>query len=177
MPSKELSSAMNALKGGPPGSEEPPEGYTPLSIPQKQQCNAFLRILYQQGLYGKKDLDVGVDQTQGLLDMYRKVNPSFSITKEQIPSIQYEIGKMQQGELPDSTGNFVNIKGTAFGDLVPTIYKGKNISKVEGRIGSLTSTQPYPIAYSKDMNRNWGTDYWGFINGMKEYAANRNKNK
>lgn len=169
MAAANVKSAKRATKAGPgpEASEEVPKGYKPLTVAQKVEWNNFLRFLHRKGYYGQKELDLGDDKTQQLMDMYRQENPNFSITTQQVPYVQYEIRQLQKGKIPDPEGNFVDISGSSFGKIIPTIYNGKELSPVDGRVGSLTSTQAYPIAFSREMNKNWGTDYWGFINAMK----------
>lgn len=172
MPNKEDNKNPNTTDKGTSGTE--PKNYKPLTVHEKSQWNDFLRFLYQKGYYGNKDLDTGTDKTDALLDLYRSKNPSFSITKEQVPMIQYEINMLQNGMIPDDSGKFQNISNTAFGKIIPTLYKNRTLSPVDGRIGSLTSTQAYPIAASRDYNKNWGTNYWDYIHFTDSVASTRN---
>lgn len=178
MASEKLKAAISALSqptteaGKNPSissDSNPPKGYKPLSINQKNEWNGFLKYLYQNKYSGNKDLDTGEDKTAQLIDMYKKVNPSFSITPQMVPIVQYEISQLQQGKIPDKNGKLVNVMDNGFGKAIPSIYYGRQVSPVDGRIGSLTSAEPFPIQISKDLNKNWGTDYWSYIKDMNQF--------
>lgn len=158
--------AMAAPKEGDP---KPPEGYRPLTISQKDEWNGFLRYLYKNGYYGKQDLDTGADKTDYLMNLYRKANSEFTLTKEDVPRVQYEMAMMKKGFIPDSAGNMVNVKNTPFASLIPRNQSVKTMSKMDGRIGSLTSQESFPVG-SISGGKNYGTDYWSFINSSNNVA-------
>jgi hypothetical protein len=158
--------AILAMGGNTDG---PPTNYKPLTVAQKTQWNNFLHYLEQQGIGGKVDLDQGQDQTADLINDYKKVNKNFGITPQMVPFIQYEIQMMKQGKIPDDKGNFIDINNSVVGKAIPMLFKGRNLSPVDGRIGSLTSVEAYPIPWSNDLHKNWGTDYWTYMNEVNNY--------
>lgn len=148
-----------AMKDSTP---KPSGGYRPTTVDQRNQWNNFLKYLYTTGDYGNKELDQGDDKTALLLESYRKINPNFTITKDDVPSIQYEISMIKKGEIPNGEGGFKKNTNQGFQSLISKLYKQQVISPVDGRIGSLTSQQPYPVASTED--RMFGTDYNSFLN-------------
>jgi hypothetical protein len=70
-----------------------PKGYTVTTPQQRTDWNSFLDYAKQKGA----DLtDAAAQKT--LLAGYKKTNPSFSITADQIPSIQYEAYQLRKGD-------------------------------------------------------------------------------
>lgn len=162
-----IKKGMSSAKSDKP---KPPKDFKPLTTSQKMEWNGFLRYLYKNGYYGNKDLDTGADKTDYLMNLYRKANPEFTLTKEDVPRVQYEIDMMKRGFLPDRNGSMVNIKNTPFASLIPRGQQDKNMSRIDGRIGSLTSQESFPIASIKGTNKNYGTDYWAFINASDKLS-------
>lgn len=158
---KDLKKGMSSTSDANPTA---PKDFKPLTTTQKTEWNGFLRYLYKNGYYGNKDLDTGADKTDYLMGLYKKANPEFTLTKEDVPRVQYEIDMMKRGFLPDRNGSMVNIKNTPFASLIPRGQQSKNMSQIDGRIGSLTSQESFPIASIKGTGKNYGTDYWAFIN-------------
>lgn len=79
--------------GGGGGTPAPPKGYVPTTVDQRNQWNAFLDYA------GKQNADLTDPKAQAtLLGQYKKTNPAFSITQEQIPAIQYEAYQIRKGE-------------------------------------------------------------------------------
>ena len=71
---------------------EPPKNYNPLSVQQRADWNGFLDYANKQ----KVNLsDPKVQATT--LAQYKKANPSFSVTADQIPAIQYEAYQLRKG--------------------------------------------------------------------------------
>lgn len=83
--------------GGAPTPPTAPKGYTPSTPQQRTDWNGFLDYAAKQGT----DLSNAKNQT-GALAAYKKANPSFSVTADQIPNIQYEAYQLRKG---NSFGN------------------------------------------------------------------------
>jgi len=79
---------------GGPGKPAPPKGYVPLSVQQRTDWNGFLDYLKGQGNINLNDAQVG----NNFLNQYKLNNPSFSITPDQIPFIQYEQQQLRKGD-------------------------------------------------------------------------------
>lgn len=80
--------------GGDPKPPTPPKGYAPTTVDQRSQWNSFLD-------YAGKQSGGNLNDPKGqtaLLAQYKKENPNFSITAEQIPNIQYEAYQLRKGE-------------------------------------------------------------------------------
>jgi hypothetical protein len=170
MPKDKTQSAMTAMESK---GDNAPSGYKPLTVDQRNQWNGFLRYLYSKGLSGNKQLDDGPDQTATLISNYKSMNPSFSITPDMVPHIQYEMTMMKAGKIPDANGKFTST-GSGAGNLIPNLFSRTVLSPVDGRIGSLTSAEPYPIA---DLNgKSWGTDYSRFLRDMAPVVNRGSKN-
>jgi len=147
------------------GTEEtgtpPPTGYKPLSMGQRADWNKFVRYLNRdKKVGGSEDLDKR-DKRLGLdyLDEYRKNNPDFSITPDMVPYVQYEFQQLKNtNALPgvEPTGRVKT--------LITDYFNNRNVSPVDGWIGSLTSRQGYPeiTEFSDDPEkRYWGLNYEG----------------
>src|SRR5882672_10358025 len=82
-----------------PDKPAPPNGYKPLSVQQRKDWNDFLDYMDKSGVGGKPELDKR-DQTLGLqyLDKYRQMNPKTTVTKDIIPSVQYEQYLLRKGD-------------------------------------------------------------------------------
>lgn len=77
--------------GNPPAA---PKGYAVTTPQQRTDWNDFLDYAAKQPGANLKDPKA---QT-ALLSQYKKANPSFSITAEQIPNIQYEAYQLRKGD-------------------------------------------------------------------------------
>lgn len=147
-----------------------PVNYKPTTIDQRNEWNGFLRFLYNKGIGGKAVLDKGNDQTQYLIDLYKKQNPKFNITASMVPSIQYELMQIKNGNIPDGKGNFVSSGDNPFAHSIANSMTGHGLSKVDGRIGSLTSMEGYPIPIFEGKG-SWGTDYNKYLSDIKSYMS------
>lgn len=147
-----------------------PSKYIPSTPAQRNQWNEFLHFLYSKGIAGRKVLDQGKDQTSYLIDLYKKQNPSFNISPKMVSSIQYELMQIKNGNIPDGNGNFVSSKDNPFSNIISNSMTGHGLSKVDGRIGSLTSMEGYPVPVFED-KASWGTDYNKYLNDMKSYMS------
>jgi hypothetical protein len=151
---------------------EPPRGYRPLGAKERSDWNNFLRyVRKEKNLTGSKELDDRTAETGlKLLDEYRKDHPDFTISRETVPFVQYEMQQLKNtGELPN-----LKPEGRVRALLGPH-FKDREVSPVDGWIGSITSRNGYPEIqpFSEDPEkRNWGTDYAG-ANEFERSKASR----
>jgi len=145
-----------------------PKGYKPLSQKNRSDWNAFARFLNKdKKIGGSPELD---DRTNAkglaLLDEFKKLHPDFTITPDMVKHIQYEFQQLKNtNSLPDTKPEG-RVK-----TLVQDYFKDRDISAVDGWIGSKTSRQGYPevTEFSDDpQKRYWGLDYSGASKYEKE---------
>lgn len=141
--------------------EVPPAGYKPLSQQKRMQWNNFVRYLNRdKKVGGSKELDDKTAAT-GLkyLEEYRKEHPDFTLTADEVPFVQYEFQQLK------NTGGLPGIEPQGrVKTLVDQYFNNRDVSPVDGWIGSLTSRQGYPevTEFSDDPEkRYWGLDYEG----------------
>lgn len=165
------------MKNGMKDSSAPsvPKNYQPTDIQTRNQWNNFLRYLYNQGNYGNTSLDTGQDKTADLINNFKKVDPSFNITPQQVPSIQYEIYMMRNGMIPNGDGTFVKNTNPVLQSSINSIYNGKPVSPVDGRIGSMTSQETYPVVNVN--GQSFGVDYNKFMSDYNSITANNSSFK
>lgn len=80
--------------GGAPGAPTAPKGYTVTTPQQRTDWNGFLDYASKQ--QGSNLTDP--KSQAALLGQYKKANPNFSITANQIPNIQYEAYQLRKGD-------------------------------------------------------------------------------
>lgn len=156
--------ALAAMLGG----EEPIKGYTPSTVEQRANWNRLLRFMYEKGYSGSKDLD-RKDKALGmaLLEEYNKANPKNQVPKEFIPIAQYE------NDLIRRKGAFPKLgqeESATLYEFLPPAYKSKEVSAVDGWLGSRTSQLGYPIfsqSSSDGSKVDFGTDYETYIKNPK----------
>ena len=149
--------------GGPIGDEGKgvPKGYKPLTTQQRSDWNGFVRYLNRDvKVGGSKDLDDRTKDT-GLsyLNAYKKANPNFSITADMVPYVQYEFQQLKNTNALPNVQPAGRVK-----TLVQSYFDKRDVSPVDGWIGSLTSRQGYPevTEFSDDpQHKYWGLDYEG----------------
>jgi hypothetical protein len=165
---------MSEYNDVPVEGVEPPKNYKPLTSEERAQWNDFIRFVNQEKkMGGDKSLDVR-DKSVGieLMEEYRQKNPKFTLTPAQIPSIQYEHNTMREmNALPDQTDLNPHIKS-----LIKNSFPAdRELSPVDGWLGSLTSKQAYPEIqeFTDDpLKQKFRVDY----RGASEYA-NKHWNK
>ena len=126
----------------PDGTKPIDGGVAPLTPQQKMQWNGFIDFLDKQGVKGHPDLDAK-DKNLGqyYFQKYQSQNPNLGITYQDVPRVQqglqdyrnqvlqqWKAGKADLGGLKDES-NFM-----------------PGISKVDGWMGSKTSTYKFPQA-------------------------------
>lgn len=88
-----IDDATDAGGGGGGNGPAAPKGYVPTTPDQRSQWNGFLDYA------GKQGADLTDPKAQAsLMTQYKKANPAFSITAEQIPAIQYEAYQIRKGD-------------------------------------------------------------------------------
>jgi len=155
----------------------PPKGYKPLTPEERYQWNNFVRFLNKdKKIGGDKSLDER-DRSRGIeyMEEYRKLHPEFTITPSMIKNVQYEFQLLRDvNSLPDQTELNPHIK-----KLLGANYPAeREISDVDGWIGSLTSRQTYPElqAFSDDKSQTaWGTNYRGASDYADKFWTKKSK--
>ncbi len=140
--------------GGGGGKEAPkkdvpqaPKNFAPLSVKQRTDWNGFLDYLEKNKVGGDPKLDAR-DQSLGMnyMNQYKKANPNFSITPEMIPNIQYDQYLLRKGEsYPTLNQNQLSYVRNG---LNPA-YMARQVSPIDGWLGSITSRLYYPQAIRK----------------------------
>lgn len=144
--------------GGGGNAPNPPTNYKPISVDQRTQWNNFLDYANkQQGVDFDKDPQAGAR----LMAAYKKSNPNFSLTPEQVSHIQYEQYQLRKGE------TFGNLKPEQLKYLrqgLPATYLNRPIPEATGQFNAATSKLYYP---QKTANgKTWGTDIESYVNGV-----------
>jgi len=142
------------MSGGGALPEEPkppiaPKGYTVTTPQQRTEWNSFLDYLDKQGVAGKADLDrPGAGLTY--FKQYKKANPTFSLTPEQIRNIQYEQYQLRKGE---QFGSLNKMQLEHIRQGLAQAYLSRPVSDVTGEINAATSRLYYPSgkAYGTDI--------------------------
>lgn len=128
----------------PPTEDPTPKRLTPQ---QMGDWNGFVSFLDSKGYKGHTDFDTK-DKNLGELAMntYKKYNPNFSLSYNDIPSVQ-------QGII-DSRNFAINQLKTGKATLADGLDAGKdyekfmpNVSPADGWLGSKTSSHIFPKAY------------------------------
>ena len=129
-----------------------PENYKPLTNSERTQWNGFLDYIDSQKLGGSPKLDVR-DQSLGLSLMakYKKMNPDFSLTPADVPKIQYEQYLLRKG---DSFPTITPQQLTYMRNGLSPAYMARDVSEVDGWLGSRTSKEYYPTATRSDNHGN-----------------------
>lgn len=116
------------------------------------------------------DFDQDPDAGINLLNQYKKSNPDFSITPDQIPHIQYEHHQLRKGDTFGSLGseqlNYLR-KGMS------QSYLDKPIPEPTGQFNNATTGLYYPQAKNGDINH--GTDIEGYVNSKYGIAPINDK--
>lgn len=118
---------MAFLKKNNTKSNETPKNETPAtSVNVMQQWNNYVDWLDSKGMKGSPELDKG-DKGFQMMEMYRKENPSFTLTKDDIGVIQqrlqdyrsFAIDSIKQGKMKVNYGG----KEVFYKDLPPEQQK------------------------------------------------------
>jgi len=108
-----------------------------------KEWNSFLDFAKQKGVAGSPELDVrNKNLGQQTLNEYLQQNPNSTLTYDSIPKIQQELQTYRQQVLNDVKSN-----KRSFGEGVTESNFMSGLSKVDGWLGSKTSTYKFPEAY------------------------------
>lgn len=144
---------------------DPPKGYKgPLPATKRKEWNDLLDYMQKEGVAGSSDLDK-TDQQTGLsyLEKYRKDNPNTSLTKDDIPSIQYEQQQLRTGEsFPGMSPEQTRVLRKQMNSK----YLERSNSDSTSQFNSSLSRQYYPSFKSGD--KDYGTDIEEY---MKDFST------
>lgn len=132
--------------GNPPPAPTAPKGYTVTTTQQRSDWNNFLNYAGKQPGANLSD----PKQQTALLASYKKANPNFSVTADQIPSIQYEAYQLRKG---DSFGNL----GTKELGYLRQGLSPNFINTDPGNIGKLY--YPQHDAYGTDLENYYNSKF------------------
>lgn len=144
----------------------------PLSYPERQHWNDFLRFVYKKGYYGNKALDArNTSLGKSMMDEYNatpfgKLNP---VSYDMVPRVQSEFQDLRKnGVFPEyENGEYAS----AFKKYIRSVGIKDTLSPTDGWFGSLTSQEAYPEITDND-GHNWGVNYDAFFKSMsKKYPV------
>lgn len=134
----------------------PPKGYVPTTPQMRTDWNNFLDYAgKQQGVDFDKNPQAGIN----LMNAYKKANPNFSITPEQVAHIQYEQYQLRKGDKFGSLGP-EQLKYLRQG--LPDTYLNKPIPDANGQFNAATAKLYYPQKSVGD--KVYGTDIESYVN-------------
>lgn len=145
--------------GGGAGNKlpDPPKNYAPISVQGRADWNGFLDYANKQGVDFDKNPQAGAQ----LMSQYKKTNPNFSISPDQIANIQYEQQQLRKG---DTFGNLKPEQLKYLRQGLPDTYLNRPLSDPNGQFNANTSKLYYP---QKTANgKSYGTDIEGYVNGV-----------
>lgn len=162
---------LRTAGSGDPEPPAPPQGYKPLTPQQRKDWNDFLDYLEKEKVGGSPELDKR-DQSLGFqyLDRYKKMNPNSSVSKDIIPSVQYEQYMLRKGK------EFPGLKPEELDYIrkgLNPAYLNKPVSGVDSWLGSLTSRQYYPNARrgtNQGEQYDFGVNFEDFVRSINDSA-------
>lgn len=150
----------------PPQQQAAPQ-VPPLSDKQKQDWNSFLDFIDKEGFKGNPVLD-DKDKQLGLylMQKYRSQNPKATITYQDVPRVQAELQQYRNGVVNQWKAGKIQTDAKSEDEIMP------NLSKIDGWLGSKTSSYKFPTANLNNNGKviNYGTD-------IKSYDAAMGKLK
>lgn len=134
----------------------------PLTAQQRTDWNGFLDYVGQQ-----KNVDFANPKTgQLLLSQYKKDNPTFSITPDQIGQIQAEQAAFRKGDTFGSLdANALKYLRSGLGEA----YLGRPLATTPGVLDANTAKLYYPQINRNGVN--WGTNIEGYYNSVLHPGA------
>lgn len=133
------------VDGGEPVPQVP-KNYKPLSITQRNEWNGFLD-------YVGKAPNANLSDSNGLFNQYKKANPNFSLSPQDLQNIQYEQYQLRKG---DKFGNLDANQLKYIRQGLPETYLNKPIGDLNGQLTAETSKLYYPQVGT------FGTDVEGY---------------
>lgn len=136
-----------------------------LSASEKADWNSLLDFMNSKGYRGSKELDKGDDSlAKSIVQQYRQLNPKTSITYDKVRPMQEAV--LQDW---DTMHKIQQLQG-----LKPTV---RQLSPVDGRLGSLTSNAYFPTAQTMDGKGNVAKDWGHNIDDYYNYIADTQQQK
>lgn len=126
-----------------------PQDPTPkrLTTNQMSHWNDFVDFLEKKGYRGSREFD-NKDKNMGkmAIDAYKKLNPDFSISYDDIPSVQQGIQDVRNYSIAQLKSGKATLKegldaGKDYENFMP------NLSPTDGWLGSKTSFHTFPKAF------------------------------
>ena len=118
----------------------------PIDNKVRDDWNRYLAWLDTKGLRGKPELDTN-DLGNKMIDEYRKVNPTTTVSREIIPSIQADFANLKQFGL-----NKVKAGQAKFDVGVNENNFMQDLSKIDGLAGQFSTQHNFPLDYMRTVN-------------------------
>jgi hypothetical protein len=144
---------LDSIGGGDNKLPEPPKNYQPVSVEQRAQWNNFLDYANKQNI----DFDKNPNAAANLMAQYKKANPNFSITPEQISNIQYEQYQLRKG---DKFGSLSPEQLKYLRQGLPDTYINRPVPNPNGQFNAATAKLYYP------QKGTFGTDVEGYVKSV-----------
>jgi len=126
----------------PTPQQAPSNPVPPLTPIQRQDWNSFIDFTEKEGYKGNPILD-DKDKKLGmyLMQKYKSLNPKSTITYADVPRVQSELQQVKTNAIQEYRKNPSEFNGVKSEDeILPSI------SKVDGWLGSKTSSNKFPVA-------------------------------
>ena len=142
----------------PPDESEPS-----ITNKERQDWNDYVNWLEKKGMKGNAELDKN-DLGGKMIDLYRKENPSTSVSRNMIKPIQKEFSKYRDWSLGE-----VKKGQAALGEGVTPENYMKALSIIDGIAGQRTTSFLFPSKYMTTFvdGKNTGTVNEGFVKSDK----------
>lgn len=134
--------------GGDPTTPQAPKNYKATTAAQRQQWNGFLD-------YIGKTPNANLADSNALFSQYKKTNPEFSLSPNDLANIQYEQYQLRKG---DKFGNLDQNQLKYIRQGLPETYLNKPIGEINGQLTPETAKLYYPQV------KDYGTDLEGYYN-------------
>jgi hypothetical protein len=149
-----LESEIEGGGGDHPTKPVAPKNYKATTPQKRSEWNGFLDYVNKQP---NVNLDADPKAGANLINQYKKVNPNFSITPEDIGTIQYENYQLRKG---DSFGNLKPEQLKYLRQGLPEAYLNRPID-TNGVFTGNTAKLYYP------QKNEYGTDVESYVNRLK----------
>ncbi len=143
-------------------------GTPPLTPSQKQEWNGFIDYLEKSGYKGSPQLDnKNTALGASLLEQYRKVNPKFSLTYDNVRDVQQDLQDYRKSMIDQYKQGKIVVDGIKSEDEIMP-----GLSDVDGWLGSKTSSWRFPKAVLKESKgsvKDFGTDLAAYEAAARQY--------
>jgi hypothetical protein len=147
----------------------------PLTPEQKQQWNGFVDYLEKTGYKGSSQLDNrNTSIGSKLIEQYRKANPSFTLTYDNIKDVQQDLQDYRSQMVDGYKKGKIVVDGIKSEDEIMP-----GLSAVDGWLGSKTSSWKFPQAVFKEQTmkgaseKSFGTDIAAYEAATQNYRKNK----